>query len=227
MLYPASIQLTYECSRCTRNPNFDSKLVTKLLQFWYFLAPVYTHIGVNNIDKPHNQRDKFIFCILKNIESFQRYILQIYLRNTTTVGCLFRVSSNMFRNQTQQNHIDVACFSFTTCPKIIITQTTMKKLREEPESWYVIDTLDSEQEIQDQQGFLFLAAVAIFQIWNPIETQSQCNHQNGSINHDLTGIIMHVTKIIHESRFHSDYCMSFQAFNHPPATGTTLTFHHS
>jgi hypothetical protein len=63
--------------------------------------------------------------------------------------------------------------------------------------------------------------------FNLMETQSQCNLQNGSISHDLTGIIMDFSKLLHESRLHGDYCMSFQAFNQPPPTGTTPTFHHS
>ena len=45
---------------------------------------------------------------------------------------------------------------------IIITQMRMTNRLEEPESWAVIDTFDSEQEIQhDQQSFLLLAAFAL------------------------------------------------------------------
>jgi hypothetical protein len=68
---------------------------------------------------------------------------------------------------------------------IIITQMKMTNRLVEPDSWAVIDTLDSEQEIHDQQRFLLLAAVAL-SFWNhPMdETQSQCNQQNVSINSD-------------------------------------------
>ena len=52
-------------------------------------------------------------------------------------------------------------FNFITCQTIIITQTNMTNRLEEPDSWTVIDTRDSEQEIHDQQGFLLFAAFAL------------------------------------------------------------------
>ena len=49
---------------------------------------------------------------------------------------------------------------------------TMTNLLKEPDSWNVIDTFDSDQEIEDQQSFLFRSAVAL-----SIKFQAKMNKQ--------------------------------------------------
>ena len=89
-------------------------------------------------------------------ESLQRYISQIYLSNGKTVSHFFVSPQTSASAQYSDVH-----FNFTNCLTTIITQMRMKNRMEEPNSWAVIDTLDSEQEIDYQQSFVLLAAVAL------------------------------------------------------------------
>ena len=79
---------------------------------------------------------------------------------------------------------------------------------EEPDSWDVIDNLDIEAE---QQSFLLIAAVAL-SFLESYERNSKpvripkWEHQRIDWNE-------HVTKLLHENRFHREYRMSLEAFN--------------
>ena len=94
------------------------------------------------------------------------------------------------------------------CLTIIITVTTMTNRPEEPDSWDVIDNLDIEAE---QQSFLLIAAVAL-SFLESYERNSKpvripkWEHQQIDWNE-------HVTKLLHENRFHREYRMSLEAFN--------------
>ena len=94
-------------------------------------------------------------------------------------------------------------FNYTTCLTNIITQTTMTNRPEEPHSWAVIDNLDC---------ILLLAAIAL----SFLESYGQNLKavQAEKWEHQWLDWNDHVTKLLHEHRFHHEYRMSLQAFNH-------------
>ena len=143
----------------------------------------------------------------KKIESSQRYISQIYLCNGKTVIRFLYVSENMCI-KLSKNICNVR-LNYSSCLTIIITVTTITNRPEEPDSWDVmIDNLDIEAE---QQSFLLVSAVA-FSFLESSEQNSKpvripkWEHQRIDWNE-------HVTKLLHENRFHREYCMSLEAFN--------------
>ena len=91
---------------------------------------------------------------------------------------------------------------------------TMTNQLEEPDSWAVIANLDLEQEIEEeQQRFLFLAAVALSFLESYYAQNSKPVRSAKGENQQLDWND-HVTQLLHENRFHHEYRMSLQAFNH-------------
>ena len=84
----------------------------------------------------------------------------------------------------------------------------MRNRPEESDSWDVVDNLDIEAE---QQSFLIIAAVALSFLESyernlkPVRIP-KWKHQQIDWNE-------HVTKLLHENRFHREYRMSLEAFN--------------
>ena len=99
-------------------------------------------------------------------------------------------------------------FNYSMCLTIIIAVTTTSNRPEELDSWDVIDNLDIEAE---QQSFLLIAAVAL-SFLESYERNSK-PVQIPKWEHQRIDWNEHVTKLLHEKRFHREYRMSLEAFN--------------